>query len=628
MLKKIFDRISKQFDVDFRLKLIVVILIFLYALLLNIYFGLPEYGIYHQLMIVLSLLGIWMILPKLIDRIFLFITMLIYGLYVLGQIVFYRGFQTYFYIEYAFSMRNEVVGVMSSVFELIKLNDYLVLALYFVIWGMITFIFYKIKLKHRFSFYINILVGVTLFALTTFFNMSFQKQLSATDVDSFTYNESDRYLYDVIPSPEAYVIKFGVNAFLMNDLYNVVIKPVLQDHSEKQAAIEAYLLSREYDQTINNAYTGVLADRNLIIIQGESLTNMGIDPTLTPTLYKIYQEGVSFENFDAPLLPGSTSDTEIMIQNSLYPVTGGFATMHAYAYNNYPVTLAKLFKTNDYQTDIYHNNYGTYYNRDVFYGNDAYDMFFEPVEMGLENMCSDYEMLNHASWIIAEKDRFYSYIIAYSGHQPYNFISVEDPTMSRNAYDEYMGYVKEIELVYPDLNEFAKSYLAKCMSLDRGVEKLLYALEAYGRLDNTTIVLFGDHMIKGYDEAENVDTLATLNIEKVTIPLIIWDKNLEPTVVEKYANSLDVLPTLMNMFNIDYDRTKVFGYDIFDEDYIGFYFTVNGTVISKDFVYSYIDGLTIKNDMTSEEAMYWVNDFRKTMEISSYIIETDHFAKR
>ena len=58
MLKKIFDRISKQFDVDFRLKLIVVILIFLYALLLNIYFGLPEYGIYHQLMIVLSLLDI------------------------------------------------------------------------------------------------------------------------------------------------------------------------------------------------------------------------------------------------------------------------------------------------------------------------------------------------------------------------------------------------------------------------------------------------------------------------------------------------------------------------------------------------------------------------------------------
>ena len=129
MLKKIFDRISKQFDVDFRLKLIVVILIFLYALLLNIYFGLPEYGIYHQLMIVLSLLGIWMILPKLIDRIFLFVTMLIYGLYVLGQIVFYRGFQTYFYIEYAFSMRNEVVGVMSSVFELIKLNDYVVLEL-------------------------------------------------------------------------------------------------------------------------------------------------------------------------------------------------------------------------------------------------------------------------------------------------------------------------------------------------------------------------------------------------------------------------------------------------------------------------------------------------------------------
>ncbi len=166
MLKKIFDKVSKQYVVDFRLKLIVGILIFLYGLLLNVYFGLPEYGIYHQLMIVLSLLGIWMI--------FLFITMLIYGLYVLGQIVFFRGFQTYFYIEYAFSMRNEVTGVMSSVFELIKLNDYLVLALYFVIWAIITFLFYKIRSAHRFSLYINILVGTTLFALTIFFNISFQ----------------------------------------------------------------------------------------------------------------------------------------------------------------------------------------------------------------------------------------------------------------------------------------------------------------------------------------------------------------------------------------------------------------------------------------------------------------------
>jgi len=606
------------------LKIIVSVLLFVYSLLLNSYFSIPSYGLNHQLFIILLLLGIWMILPKYIDMIITFISSLAYVFYVLAQIVYYRGFGSYFYLRYAFSMRNEVTGVMSSVFELIKTLDYLYFIAFLGIWILILILFLKLR-KAKNNIKINLIFMLLFFTGSVVSFLGFEQKLASTDIDAFLYNESDRFIFDTVPSTEVYIDKFGINAFIVDDIYNTFIEPSLHDHSEKVKMITTYLDTKD-DTQKTNEYTGIFKDKNLIIIQGESLTHLGIDPILTPTLYEMYASGLNFTKFSAPLLPGSTSDTEIMTQNSLYPLTDGYATMHAYADNTYPLTLAKVFKEAEYKTDIYHNNYGTYYNRNVFYANDAYDNFFEPVELGLDNMCSDLTMLSYSSWIVAEKDKFFSYFITYSGHQPYNFISTKDLTMAESAYLEYMEYVELIDETYPGLDEFTRAYLAKSISLDRGVRDLLIALDVYGKLDDTVIVLFGDHYIKGYDAEEHQESLDILGSRNVSVPLIIYNSAVSQKEINKFCNSLDLLPTLLNMFGLDYDVKNAFGYDIFDEDYIGYFFDVNGTIKSEDFIYDYANGLSVYNDMSEEMAKEWIDKFLEIKRISSYIIETDYYA--
>ena len=622
----IIKKIHKRLINSTAIKTIITILVFIYLFVLNWYFSLPIYGYYHQLVIVLTILAIWMVLPKIADIIFLSLFTSIYSFYLLAQIVYYRGFESYFYLRYGLSMRNEVVGVISSVFELIRPLDYLMIIMMIIV--LIISVYLRIiSLKRKTNIRINLIVSLSFLILVIASLFGFQHKLASTDIDSFLYNESDRYVYDTLPSTEVYVDKFGINAFLLRDLYDTLLEARLHDYDDKIKAIDEYLLKKTTNKNIND-YTGIFKDKNLIIIQAESLTNIGVDSELTPTLQYFMETGMYFSNFSAPLLPGSTSDTEIMIQNSLYPKTDGYATMHAYATNTYPLTLAKVFKDNDYKTDIFHNNYGTYYNRNVFYGNDAYDKFFEPVELGLEDMCSDLTMLGYSSWIVAEKEKFFSYFITYSGHQPYNFISTKDLTMAQSAYDEYMGYVKVIDEKYPNLDEFTRAYLAKSISLDRGLEQLMIALDTYGRLDDTVIVIFGDHMIKGYKDAEHQDSLEILDISEATIPLIIWNSSISSSVIDKYCNSLDVLPTLLNMFDVDYDKKLAFGFDILDQDYIGYYFDVNGAITSNKFYYDLTDGLMVEDGMSKSEANYWIEYFQQLKTISSYIIETDYFSNK
>ncbi len=606
-------------------KCLISIIMLLYLIILNFYFTLPVYS-YYSIMVVFAILGIWMLLPKIVDIFFLVIVSFGYSLYVLAQIVYYRGFSSYFYLRYGISMRKEVVGVISSVFELIKPFDYMMLVLLIIVLVIRVYL-RSITMKNKTNHRINLVVALLFLITATISALLFQHNLASEKFDSFLYNESDRYIYETVPSTEVYVKTFGINAFLIHDLYATLLEDKLNNYDEKVAAIDSYLLEKSNDNNTNE-YTGVFRDMNLVIIQGESLTNLGIDPILTPTLYEMYISGLNFTKFSAPLLPGSTSDTEIMVQNSLYPLTDGYATMHAYADNAYPLTLAKVFKEAEYKADIYHNNYGTYYNRNVFYANDAYDHFFEPVELGLDNMCSDLTMLSYSSWIVAEKEKFYSYFITYSGHQPYNFISTKDLTMAESAYQEYMEYVELIDETYPGLDEFTRAYLAKSISLDRGVRDLLIALDVYGKLDDTVIVLFGDHYIKGYEAKEHQESLDILGSHDVSVPLIIYNRAVTRKEINKFCNSLDLLPTLLNMFDLEYDVKKAFGYDIFDEDYIGYYFDINGTIKSENFIYDYVSGLSVYNDMSEEEAQAWIESFEEIKQISSYIIETDYFSTK
>ena len=109
-----------------------------------------------------------------------------------------------------------------------------------------------------------------------------------------------------------------------------------------------------------------------------------------------------YDGYNSPLLYGSTSDTEFMVNTSLYPSNSGYITFHRYASNLYPTTLAKQFKANGYETDAYHNSAGDFYNRNAMLKQLGYN-FLDSNLLGLGAGSLDSNTLSVAKWIIYEK---------------------------------------------------------------------------------------------------------------------------------------------------------------------------------------------------------------------------------
>lgn len=308
-----------------------------------------------------------------------------------------------------------------------------------------------------------------------------------------------------------------------------------------------------------NEYTGMFEGKNLIVIVAESFSNIGIREDFTPTLYKLSKEGFEFENFYTPLYPVSTGDGEYMADTSLIPKEGIWSI--AEIRNNYmPYSYANVFKRIEYTTNAYHDHTATYYERDKYMPAMGYDSFLA-VGSGLEQRMncnqwpnSDLEMVKVTTDDYIDNDKFLAYYMTVSGHLNYY--------RGGNAIvDKNWDMVKDL----PYTDE-AKGYLATQIELDRAVEQLIHSLEEEGKLEDTVIVITGDHYPYGL-EMSHINELSTYTrddvFEKCNMPLIIWNSEIEePIEVEKIGSIIDVLPTVLNLFGVEYDSRLLMGRDI------------------------------------------------------------------
>ena len=107
------------------------------------------------------------------------------------------------------------------------------------------------------------------------------------------------------------------------------------------------------------------------------------------------------------------------------------------------------------------------------------------------------------------------------------------------------------------------------MELDLALESLISQLEAAGRLEDTVIVLSGDHYPYGLTNEEFSELLGhevEPTFELYKSRLLLWNAGMEESVeVDKYCASLDVMPTLANLFALPYDSRLVMGRDILSD---------------------------------------------------------------
>ena len=327
--------------------------------------------------------------------------------------------------------------------------------------------------------------------------------------------------------------------------------------------------------TNKNEYTGYFKGKNLILITAEAFCPYVIDQKLTPTLYRLANQGFVFENYYQPDWTQSTTGGEFAVMTGLIPtwVGGSNLSFRVSANDDMPIALGWQFQKLGYHTLAYHNNTYTYYGRNETHPNLGYE--YHGLGNGLElksNLwpCSDLEMMEatvdgYIQDYVENGTPFHTYYMTVSGHCNYDWTG---NAMSRKNKDI-------IQNLYPDASEQVQAYLACNLELEYAMEYLVEQLEAAGIADDTVIALTADHypyaLVEGDQDYYN-ELAGTNDTERDTSryrnSFILWSGCMEePVVVDTPCSAIDVVPTLSNLFGLEYDSRLYSGRDIFATNY-------------------------------------------------------------
>lgn len=408
--------------------------------------------------------------------------------------------------------------------------------------------------------------------------------------------------------------------------YNVTYidfdKLIQNEENNTIKEMHEYFSSQEASK--KNKYTGMFKGKNLIVLVGESFSSLAIREDLTPNLYKLYKEGFQFDNFYTPIFPVSTADGEYITDTSLIPKEGVWSFLKI-AGNYMPYSYPNVFEKQGYSSNAYHNHTAAYYERDKYIETMGYNSYLA-VGTGLEDRMdtsnwpnSDYEMVKTTMDDYINNEKFMAYYMTVSGHM--NYTKIGNMMVYRN-WDQ----VKDLPYSHK-----AKSYLAANIELDKAVGELIRRLEEAGKLEDTVIVISGDHYPYGLT-LEEINELSTFErddkFEKYRMPFLIWSGSMkEPIKVEKIGSSLDVLPTVLNLFGAEFDSRLLIGRDILSDTEPLVIFSDRSFITDKG-KYNAVTGEFIANEGTTVEEGYVdkINTIiYKKYQMSRLILENDYY---
>lgn len=329
---------------------------------------------------------------------------------------------------------------------------------------------------------------------------------------------------------------------------------------EQNATIKSILSYFKNSKASNkNEYTGMFKDKNLIFILAEGFNTIAVDKNLTPTLYKLTHEGFVFNNYYSPVFL-STTGGEFQASTGLIPTQETLSNWKKYM-PTIKYALGVSFSNIGYKTQSYHNWTYTYYKRDNTMPTLGFKNYLG-CGNGLEDLMncawlpSDIEMINATLPFYKNESKFATYYVTVSGHAPYVYNSSGNSIALKN--------IDAVEsLPYSDN---VKAYLATQIEFDRALEALIKSLDEEGILDDTVISFVGDHYpytltLDEINELSSYERDETVEVNRSNF--VIWNNKIEhPIIVDKVGSQIDVLPTLLNLFGIEFDSRLIIGKDI------------------------------------------------------------------
>lgn len=479
----------------------------------------------------------------------------------------------------------QAVGVANAITKILELKDLVFifpLIVFFIING-------ALKKKGYFDFVSQIEVGKVRAMNTAVAGLIvlgfFVSMLTGTDLSRLKKQWNREYV----------VMQFGIYIYQGNDVI-ASLKPQISPLFGLDSAIKEFTdfyKERENVDTTNK-YTDMFEGKNIISIHAESIQNWLINTQIngkeiTPNLNRLSNEGMYFSNFYSQESVGTSSDTEFTFNTSLLPASSGTVFV-SYPDRSYDYTTQKLLKEKGYYTFSMHGNNCTMWNRKTMHESLGYDDFYcytdsykidEVIGIGL----SDKSFFRQSSEIIKkidkENDKFYGTLIMLTNHTPWADIK------EFNDFDVTMKYIDKetgVEKVAPYLEGTTiGDYIKSANYADQAIGELIDQLSSAGILDDTIIVIYGDHdaklkkneYLKYYNYDPQTDSIKDKSEEGYvdidyysyelnrSVPFIIWNNNEKYNInVSQVMGMYDVQPTMGNMFGF-YNKYAL-GHDIFN----------------------------------------------------------------
>lgn len=388
-----------------------------------------------------------------------------------------------------------------------------------------------------------------------------------------------------------------------NELYINFDKILSENGDENIQSMVKYYES--LSPTNKNKYTGMFEGKNLIFLTLESFSPAVIDKDFTPILYKMSTEGFVFNNYYVPMWTGSTEAGEYANLCGNFSYYGRALSLCAQSHQTY--SLGNVFTREGYDVHAYHSNTSKFYSRHRAYPALGYSQYKTTDHgMSLPNdrywPRSDREMAEATiDDYIDSSEPFHAYYMTISGHSNYSTIG---NIMSKWHYDK-------LPEKYSDYTEQAKCYLAANYEVELMLEYLVKRLDEAGKLEDTVFAMAPDHYPYVLKEQSQIDLLGEDVYDGYNIyrnKFILWSASMEePVVSDKYCTSIDIVPTLLNLFGIEYDSRLVTGTDIMSNSQgIAFFrgrfgvswITKQGTYEAKDDVFIRSKDSTLRDDET------------------------------
>ncbi len=444
------------------------------------------------------------------------------------------------------------------------------------------------------------------------------------------------------------VSKFGIYIYQVNDAF-ATIKSQLNPLFGYDEAVRTF---REYYQEEKkpkkNKYTNIFKGKNVIAIHAESMQNFLLETKfngkyVTPNLRKLSKEGLYFSNFYAQESVGTSSDSEFTYSTSLLPASSG--TVFVNYFDREYDTLQKQLKKKGYYTFSMHGNNCSFWNRSTTYKSIGYDEFFchkksftidEVVGLGLSDKSFFRQSIPIINKVKEEHQKFYGTMVMLSNHTPFNDKGVAysdfDVSMKYEKINEETG--KKETLVAPYMEGTKLGYYFKSAHYaDEAIGEFIDRLDEAGLLENTVVVIYGDHDAKlkkseykrFYNYVPETDSVLDSDdpdyrdVDYYTyelnrkVPFIIWTKdNQFQKEVKTVMGMYDVMPTLGNM--LGFQSEYALGHDIFS---------------TKDNIVIFPDGNWITNEIYYNHSKDEVKILNENATIGTdYIEENDQYAEK